>query len=222
MLIKSKTIAFVKDKSSKSSGFTPADYEINENKKNPSERKQKGAPDKTNPKEEEKNIRAESQAAYAAGYSEGMARGAEMEKRKLASPVSALEKILSDLTSLKKSIMAKIEPEILNLSILIAEKIIQQEIQSGREVYLSVMKEAIRTIVDREGMKIRMNPVDHDHMIEVNPGILNSFEGVKNPVFEKDDSLSQGDVVIETLFGEVDARLERQMEEIKSALSGKG
>ena len=87
---------------------------------------------------------------------------------------------------------------------------------------MGVLKEALRNILDKEGMTIRLNPVDYDYMLEVNPRILNSFEGVKDPVFERDDSIEQGRVVVETLFGQVDARLDSQMREIQSAMVRKG
>jgi flagellar biosynthesis/type III secretory pathway protein FliH len=37
-------------------------------------------------------------------------------------------------------------------------------------------------------------------------------------VFEEDSSVKRGGAVVETMFGEVDARLENQLKEIKTAL----
>jgi flagellar biosynthesis/type III secretory pathway protein FliH len=41
---------------------------------------------------------------------------------------------------------------------------------------------------------------------------------VKNIAFEEDPSVDRGGALIETLFGEVDARLEQQFHEIKTAM----
>ena len=59
-------------------------------------------------------------------------------------------------------------------------------------------------------------------MLEVSPDFLVSFEGVRNPTFERDETLLRGDVIVETMFGEVDARLNQQLEEIASAFVRKG
>ena len=46
--------------------------------------------------------------------------------------------------------------------------------------------------------------------------IFKEVNGVKNIAFEEDPGIQPGGVVVETLFGEVDARLEQQFQEIKA------
>ncbi len=50
---------------------------------------------------------------------------------------------------------------------------------------------------------------------------LKEMNGMKNVVFEEDAGVNQGGAVLETLSGEVDARLEHQLQEIKMALNAK-
>ena len=104
------------------------------------------------------------------------------------------------------------------LSIAVAEKILQQEVSTRKEIILDVIKNALKNISETEGMKIRLNGQDFRYMMEVKKDFLQSFEGIRNIVFEEDSSIKRGGVVVETLFGEVDARLENQLKEIKSAL----
>ena len=217
MLIKSKKIEYVEKQTDALSGFVQADYIPAETKKTSS-----SATRKNHNEELENKIRIAEQEAFDRGLAEGMIRGSDVEKKKLLTAVTAFEKALHDISSLRNGIFENLEPEILGLAVTIAEKIIHQETKTDKNVYLSVLKEAVRNILDKEGMKIRLHPLDYEHMLEVNPAFLNSFEGVKNPSLEKDDTLSRGDVVIETMFGEVDARLGRQLEEITTAFSRKG
>ena len=219
MLIKSKTIKYIKKEEQKATGFMPSDF-MSSNKGKPKSAKK--ADDQPHHGEIEEKIQSAAKEAYEQGLAEGMLRGGEIEKKRLHSALTAFEKLMGDLVRFKQRALEKLEPEVLDLAVSVAEKIIHQEIQTNRNVYMGVLKEAVRSISDREGIRIRLHPTDHEHMLEVNPAILSSFEGVKDPVFEKDDTLSPGDVMIETLFGEIDARLDRQLVEIKSALSRTG
>lgn len=66
-----------------------------------------------------------------------------------------------------------------------------------------------------------MNPEDYRYIMEINPGFINSFDDIRNMTIVEDNSIKRGGVVIETSSGEVDARLEQQLNEIKKAVSGK-
>jgi flagellar assembly protein FliH len=73
--------------------------------------------------------------------------------------------------------------------------------------------------VDRENMKVRVHPQDFQYMLEIKSDFLQSFDGIKNIVFEEDMSILRGGAIIETMFGEVDARLDHQYNEIKSSMT---
>jgi len=168
----------------------------------------------------EEKIKAAEAEAYAKGFSEGMTKGAEMERVNLHSTVETLSAAFRELSRLKTTILEKSEGEILTLAFSIAEKILHQEISTNKDVATAVLKSAMKDILDREGLKILLSPRDYRHMTEVNPEAISSIEGLRNAELEADETIGPGGVVIETLFGEVDARIDRQLNEIKEALSG--
>jgi flagellar assembly protein FliH len=55
-------------------------------------------------------------------------------------------------------------------------------------------------------------------MMEVKKDFLQSFDGLHNVVLEEDTSIKRGGAIVETMFGEVDARLESQIKEIHAAM----
>ena len=87
---------------------------------------------------------------------------------------------------------------------------------TSKEVILGVLKGVLKNISETEGMKIRLNPQDFRYIMEVRKDFLQSIDGVRNVVFEEDVSIKRGGAVVETMFGEVDARLESQIKEITS------
>jgi flagellar biosynthesis/type III secretory pathway protein FliH len=67
-------------------------------------------------------------------------------------------------------------------------------------------------------MKIRLNPQDMQFLKEMKPDFLKEFTVIKNVTFEEDGAIKRGGAVLETLAGEVDARLEQRFSEVKAAL----
>lgn len=164
-------------------------------------------------------IKAAEQESYARGVAEGIQKGIEIQKNENLKPVQSLLHLIVELSEAKKKIIESSEEQILQLSIAVAEKVIHQEVTTNREVILGVLKQAIKNIVDRENMKIHIHPDDFHYIMEINPDFIKSFDGVKNVVLEEDRSIGRGGALVETQFGEVDARLEQQYHEIKTALT---
>jgi len=154
------------------------------------------------------------QDAFSKGYAEGL----KAQHKDIAGKLDVLAAITKAMPKIKKDILEKGEEQMVRLSIAVAEKILQQEVSTRKEIILDVIKNALKNISETEGMKIRLNGQDFRYMMEVKKDFLQSFEGIRNIVFEEDSSIKRGGVVVETLFGEVDARLENQLKEIKSAL----
>ena len=154
--------------------------------------------------------------AYARGYADGQ----KSQHKDVASALEALTAATKSMPSIKKSFLDKGEEQMVKLAVAIAEKVIQQEVSTRKDIIFAVLKGALKNIAETEGMKIRLNTQDFRYMMEVKKDFLQSFDGIRNVVFEEDSSIKRGGAVVETLFGEVDARLESQIKEIKSAMLG--
>ncbi len=168
--------------------------------------------------EVEKRMEIERENAHREGFSKGKKEGLKIEKRKLSSTLTAFANLIKELSESKERILKDSEEEILNLAISIAEKVIHQEVSTEKGVILSVLRAAVKNILDKDEIKIRLNPRDYACMMEVKPEILRGFDGIRNVAFEEDEGIEQGGAVIETLSGEVDARLDHQLSEIKAGL----
>ncbi|MEN6319146.1 MAG: FliH/SctL family protein [Syntrophaceae bacterium] len=159
--------------------------------------------------------------AYTKGYADGIREGAEREKRKLFQAIDALANSMRELDRIKRDTLEGNDEKILNLVFSVSEKIINQEITINRDVVYGVLKNAIKQILDKEGIKVRLNPEDYRTVMEMKPGIINGFEDIKDMTIVDDGSISRGGVIIETSSGEVDARIDQQLYEVRKAVSGK-
>jgi flagellar assembly protein FliH len=166
-----------------------------------------------------KKVQIAEHKSYEKGLSDGVRSGRELQKNETLQTLQAMASIVKETVKLKKSILENAEQQIIQLSLAIAEKVIHLEVTTNREVIRSVLKDAIKNIGDRENMKIRVNPQDFHFMLEIKSDFLHGFDGIKNIVFEEDESILRGGAVIETLCGEVDARLDQQYNEIKTLIA---
>jgi flagellar assembly protein FliH len=162
----------------------------------------------------EKNIKKISEDCYKKGFSDGT----EFQKKEALPALTAVATMTKMIPLIKKEIIKKTEEQIIMLAIAIAEKIINQEVATSKEIILSVLKGALKNIAETDGMKIRLNPQDFHYMMEVKKDFLQSFDGLHNVVLEEDTSIKRGGAIVETMFGEVDARLESQIKEIHAAM----
>jgi flagellar assembly protein FliH len=159
------------------------------------------------------------QASYERGLSEGIRQGRELENNETMQTLQAMSLIVKEMSVLKKRTLENLEAEIVQLSLAVAEKVIHLEATTNREVIRGVLKEAIKNITDRENMKIRVHPQDFHFMVEIKNDFLQSFDGIRNMTFVEDESIQRGGAIIETICGEVDARLDQQFNEIKAAMT---
>jgi flagellar assembly protein FliH len=167
-----------------------------------------------------RKIRITEQEFYERGLSDGIRKGRELEKNETLQTLQAMSVIVKEMSALKKSTLENLEGEIVQLSLAVAEKVIHLEVTTNQEVIRGVLKEAIKNIGDRENMKIRVHPQDFQFMIEIKNDFLQSFDGIRNMTFAEDESIQRGGAIIETVCGEVDARLDQQYNEMKAAMTG--
>ncbi len=124
----------------------------------------------------------------------------------------------------KKQLLDKIIPEyersfeeaVINLSMLVAEKIVQREILK-EDIISDVLKDAIKKVLGANNVIVKLNPDDFKALESGGDESfsIRSFDKIK---FEQDDRIEPGGCFIETEIGSVDARISSQCNEIRKQL----
>ena len=166
----------------------------------------------------EKQLQEAKKKSFDKGFADGMQKGIMLQKKKYAQTISSVVATMKELTNLRQKIIEEAEQDILHLVFAIAEKVIAQEAQQNKTIVISVIKEAIQGITARDGMKVHLSPQDFLNITEIKEDLQTEMEGINDILFEEDPGIKPGGVIIETPFGEVDARLNQQLQEIKSRL----
>ena len=148
-------------------------------------------------------IRAEIQAE--------MAHELELLRQELALTIEQISSLHSQITD-------RAETDLVELALEIAKKVIGREITIDREVALTLAKIALSKLHNRTSAKVRLNPTDFAYLQSHRERF--NFHGSLELI--EDASISQGGCLIQTENGDIDARIESQLDEISYGLLGQG
>ncbi len=150
----------------------------------------------------------------AEGHTEGLAKGLAEGKAEVSASLKRLGEIIVSLDQFRENKLTELLPNIIELSLEIAKKIVHKEIDLDRNLIVSVARDAIQKVGEKEeNVVIKVNQLDYEVMISY-IDMLKEQSGLKNISLEPSAAISPGGCYIETPTGEVDARLEEQMKEI--------
>ena len=166
----------------------------------------------------EKNSSEPQGQAYGKGYTEGKKSGIEIERKKVESALNTVHQVVVELKEIRTALYRNAEKETVNLALAIAAKIVRHEIAINKDVVLSIVKEALKKLVDYDRVNIRVSPSDYQFLKNQKHQFLHLVENKETMTFEKDETIHSGGCLIETSLGDIDARIEKQLETVEEAL----
>lgn len=153
------------------------------------------------------------EAAAKEGYEEGLKQAAD-----------DLEEVKNALTSFmnaKQEVFDKIAPDIMQISLDIAKKIIKQEIQQDSSIILNNVMQILKSLSkDETKITIKVNPAQAEMLKAELPEIIKT-SGMDAGIFViPDENLMEGGCIVTTANGLIDAAIETQLSVISEALRG--
>ncbi|MDD2212093.1 MAG: FliH/SctL family protein [Clostridia bacterium] len=146
------------------------------------------------------------------GYQEGMGK-AEKEIKNLAQETKVLAQ---NLGTFKGKYLRDNEEEIIDLILLISQKIINTVIELKPEIICSIVKNVLAEVGDAEKLMIKVNPVHlpyldvyNEQFKEINMSKLR---------FEGDLEVEPGECILVTENGFIDVKIDEQLLLLKKAL----
>jgi len=172
--------------------------------------------------EEEKKVGGDllvlEREAYEKGFAAGEKAGFELGMKKAEVQMSGVVKVLDELSDFKTSLYGPCEQEMLELSMLIAKKVIHREIEK-KDAVLDCLRVAIKSVVAAGEILIKVNPKDLDVLNNNKAEFARySGSGAKGLKIEADPEIDKGGCVIETNYGEVDAAIASVLSDIEERL----
>ena len=152
--------------------------------------------------------------AKEAGRNDGYAEG-RIEVDRL---IERTHTVLERAQDKRGEILAETEQEIIDLVLLVARKIVKVISENQREVIVSNVTEALKKVKDKGNIIIRVNLSDVKLTTQHTKDFIKKLEGVKSIQVMEDGSVDSGGCIIETDFGEIDARISSQLAELEAKI----
>jgi len=148
------------------------------------------------------------------GFDKGFEEGKRQAEKGLANVFRALREAVDELSGLREQVLREAEEDLLKLAIMVARKVIQQEIATDRLILAKIVAAAVNSASEREEIVIRLNPEDHRLVAAHKNLYLNGFNDDRLLDLKSDDSVTPGGCIVDTAMGEIDARTDAQLDEI--------
>lgn len=155
--------------------------------------------------------------AYAMGYRDGVKAGMSSERTKVQSEVNNLRNIIGQLEAIFPQVYRGYEREILALTMAISKKILKYEIGRNEGVIKSLVEEAVKRADGSGTITIRLNPKDYQLLMTDDYQVPGVVDDLRTIILEKDKALDRGDCIIETNLGDIDSRIDKQLQAVEEA-----
>jgi len=151
-------------------------------------------------------------------FNNGLKEGKELAERGLINVFRALRASSETIHNLRDKIFRESEDEIINLIMLVARKVIVNEVNHDRSILAGVVHSAIDDLSAREEITVRINPDDYLLVTSGQDELLLRELLNEHLVIKPDPSVAAGFCLVDTVMGTIDASLDGQLDQIYRSL----
>ena len=152
------------------------------------------------------------------GAGEGREQGYQEGRAEVQRLIDNLQRIISAAIERRNLIIEEAETQVINLVLLIAKKVIKVISENQKNVVINNVVQALRKLKSRGEVVIRVNLADLELTSAHIGDFMKMVENVKSITVLEDSSVDRGGCVLETDFGQIDARISSQLSEIEERI----
>jgi len=156
--------------------------------------------------------------AYRKGIEQGQAQAQMMAVKRIDPLIQTLSRTIEELKKTRQLILEKHQDQIIEMLLIMTEKIIHRQIQVSPDILLDTLRHACSHLTETDEIRLRVHPSDFEYIREMERIISTQLTGKGNIHFVEDTSIERGGIVIDTEFGEIDATIRSQIEHMKEVL----
>lgn len=163
------------------------------------------------------DVRKQIQVAYDQGFTDGQdttTASFQAQIQQHQKWLRNLDSVISELRSEYTREIVNLEESIVTLAIMVAEKIIEQEISVNSEIVIRQVKKGLESLDNETIFKIRLHPENIDVLERVKSRLFTDGEMMSKVQLVPDSSVDYGGCILETSAGIIDARIRTQLEKI--------
>lgn len=153
------------------------------------------------------------------GFEEGKIQAYKEITKELEDKIINVDNFAKSTFEIKKKIIRSAYSDVLELVMLVAEKIIKKNLEENSDILLNIINEASSKLnCEDETIKIITNPKMYEKLVSISERIQNEIPKLKNISIIEDNNVSSDGVIIESLSNRVDATLSSCINELTEKL----
>jgi type III secretion protein L len=150
---------------------------------------------------------------------EAAAAADRLRERALAEGRREALRLLAAIERQRQEHLTKAEPQLIELALRIAEKILGAQLALQPESVRDVVARCMQEARGSSTLTVRVNPADLA-LLEQDLAALRAAAETDQVSLEGDPSLRRGGCIIETPGGQIDGRIDAQLDAIREGLAG--
>nr|WP_205516316.1 FliH/SctL family protein [Paenibacillus sp. SYP-B3998] len=167
---------------------------------------------------DEMHVSEAKQAGFEEGYQQGIHQAEEALRQEYNEMLSEARTILEQAYTLKQQIIQESEPFLIELSTSIAEKVIGRQLSLNPEWVLDLVQKVLSRRREKGIITLCVTPSQFSYIQDAREELLTSIDSQAELEIIPDSSVQDHGCVIRSSYGSIDARIDTQLKEIKSAL----
>lgn len=168
--------------------------------------------------QDEEWVRQAQENGFAQGYEEGMKQAEAMVRAEYTEMLNEARVILEQSYSLKSQIVQESEPFLIELSASIAEKIIGRQLTLEPEWVIDLIQKVLSRRKEKGSITLCVAPQHFAYIQDAREELLTSIDSQAELAIIPDSTVQDHGCVVRSSFGSIDARIDTQLKEVKSAL----
>jgi flagellar assembly protein FliH len=152
------------------------------------------------------------------GHAAGLVAGLEEARTRMAPAATALGDALDGVAAEQEEFLIRAEQAAVDLALRLAEKIVGAAIDADPEAVLGVIAGALRRATVRDHLVLEVNPDDFELVHDLAEELASRVGGVRRLDVVAERRVTRGGCVVRTEEGEIDARIEQQLERAREVV----
>lgn len=160
----------------------------------------------------------EKEEAYKNGYSDGFQMGTAKGQEEAARISGEFNQLITDVRNQRGEIFRQAELEIVELALAIARKIISVHAELMPDIVIDSARKAVKLLLDRTSLVVKVAPEQEMFVRENLDRLYEMDDRIQKIDIETDRRVGPGGCMLDTESGNVDARIETELQNIEDAL----
>ncbi len=164
------------------------------------------------------NADAVREQAYQEGLESGREEGMRKRYEEAGANLEALERMLEEMSHYRDAVRFNVEKDSIRLAVLLAKKVLRQELTVNKKVVLQLLAKTIQELEDKGTYRVWLSPQDHQFALAARPALEKYLGEDQTLSMRAKADLAPGNILIESDREVIDLTLASQFHHLDSLL----